>query len=310
MDDPSDKGGAMSFAMIDAVKWLKVSPTQKLLLLCLADFHNGKTGRCDPSYASIMALTGLSNRAVADAIIALRDASILGPGGAKGSRTSYTFTIPTSERGSQEVVNEVHSLNGSERGSLVNEVHNSCEPASQPPVNVAPKVVSEVHTNRNKPELKPEGTVKPEGAGEPPPVVKVKSAKPDWRDWNRGNAEKANAVELPADSIEDFRTAWKRWCEYRTAKAVDARISSMAIEWTVTAAESGIRDCQRAAKVHGWPAVIARIDQAMQGWRGFNFDRLTPPRAAGYNGQPKPKHAAYDAETATLGLTADQIGKF
>lgn len=300
----------MSFAMIDAVKWLKVSPTQKLLLLCLADFHNGKTGRCDPSYASIMALTGLSNRAVADAIIALRDASILGPGGAKGSRTSYTFTIPTSELGSQEVVNEVHSLNGSERGSLVNEVHNSCEPASQPPVNVAPKVVSEVHTNRNKPELKPEVTTQPEGAGEPPPVVKVKSQKPDWREWNRANAEKANAVQPPLLVSEAFRVQWQRWREYRTALAVDARIASEATAWTVQAAESGLRDCERAAEIHGWPAVIARMDQAMQGWRGFNFDRMTPPRAAGFNGQPKPKHAAYDAATATLGLTAKQIGEF
>jgi hypothetical protein len=48
----------------------------------------------------------------------------------------------------------------------------------------------------------------------------------------------------------------------------------------------------------------------MQGWRGFNFDKMTPPRAGGFNNHRQPKHAAYNAETATLGLTADQIGKF
>lgn len=297
----------MSFAMIDAVKWLKVTPTQKLLLLCLADFHNGKTGRCDPSYASIMELTGLSNRAVADAIIALREASILGPGGAKGSRTSYTFTIPTSEPDSQQAVNQTHNPNTSEPDSPVSETHNTSEPDSQPPVNVAPKAVNEAHMNRKEPEVQPEGTGKPEGAGEPPPVVvKAKTSKPDWREWNRANAEKANAVELPLHAPAEFRIAWQRWREYRTAKAVDARIASEAIEWTAQAAESGIRDCERASAVHGWPAVIARMDQAMQGWRGFNFDRLQPPRN-GHNG--KPRHQAYQGgESATAGKTADQVG--
>jgi hypothetical protein len=34
------------------------------------------------------------------------------------------------------------------------------------------------------------------------------------------------------------------------------------------------------------------------------------PRQNGLNAHRQPKHAAYNAETATLGLTADQIGKF
>lgn len=304
----------MSLRMIEAVKRLPVTPTQKLVLFCLADCHNGDTGRCDPSVTTIMQITGLSNRAVATALLDLEGKKHLTVTRERGARSTYLMH-PSSEVGSPlapKAVSEVHGLHSSEAGSLVNDVHDTSEPAAGVVVNLLPKVVNEVHANRKEPELKPEVTGNPEGAGEPPPVVvKVKPQKPDWRNWNRGNAEKANAVELPADSIEDFRTAWKRWCDYRTAKAVDARISSEAIEWTVTAAESGIRDCQRAAKLHGWPAVIARIDQAMQGWRGFNFDRMTPPRAAnGFNGHPKPKHAAYDAATATLGLTAKQIGEF
>ena len=304
----------MSLRMIEAVKRLPVSPTQKLVLFCLADCHNGDTGRCDPSVTTIMQITGLSNRAVATALLDLEDKKHLTVTRERGARSTYLMH-PSSEVGSPlaaKVVNEVHGLNSSEVGSLVNDVHHTSEPAAGVVVNLLPKVVNEVHSNRNKPELKPEGTGNPEGASKSPPVVepKVKSQKPDWRDWNRGNAEKANAVELPTGSTEDFRTAWQRWCDYRTAKAVDARISSEAIEWTVTAAESGIRDCQRAAKIHGWPAVIARIDQAMQGWRGFNFDRMTPPRAVGFNGQQKPKHAAYDAATATAGKTTAQVTQF
>jgi hypothetical protein len=261
-----------------------------------------------------MQITGLSNRAVATALLDLEAKKHLTATRERGSRSVYNLH-PSSEAGSlvdKKVVNEVHDLEGSERGSPVNEVHASSEAGSPLVVNLLPKVVNEVHANRKEPELKPEGTGNPEGAAEPPPVVvKVKTSKPDWRDWNRGKAEKANAVKLPTGVSDEFHTAWQRWCDYRTAKAVDARISSEAIEWTVTAAEAGIRDCIRAAKTFGWPEVLGRMDQAQAGgWRGFNFDRMTPPRAGGFNGRRQPKHAAYDAATATTGLTAEQIGTF
>ncbi len=299
--------------MIEAIKRLPVTPTQKLVLFCLADCHNGETNRCDPSVTTIMQITGLSNRAVATALAALETQKHITATRERGARSVYLMH-PSSEASSPLTViavNEVHDLDSSERGSPVNEVHATSEPAAGVVVNLLPKGVNEVHANRKEPELKPEGTGKPEGAGEPPPVVfKAKASKPDWRDWNRGIAEKANAVELPPDASEDFRTAWKRWCDYRTAKAVDARISSEAIEWTVTAAESGIRDCQRAAKTFGWPEVLGRMDQAQAGgWRGFNFDRMTPPRQNGF-GQRQPKHPAYDAKTATAGMSADDILKF
>ncbi len=304
----------MSLRMIEAVKRLPVSPTQKLVLFCLADCHNGDTGRCDPTVATIMQITGLSNRAIATALIDLEALKHITARRERGARSTYDMH-PSGEPASphpQEPVKEVHGLNGSERGSLVNEVHHTSEPASGVVVNLLPKVVNEVHANRKEPEVQPEGTGNPEGAGEPPPVVvKVKPSKPDWREWNRANAEKANAVELPLHATAEFRIAWQRWREYRTAKAVDARIASEAIEWTAQSAESGIRDCERASAVHGWPAVIARMDQAMQGWRGFNFDRLQPPRPMnGHHHNGKPRHPAYDAKTATAGMSSDDILKF
>lgn len=303
----------MSLRMIEAVKRLPVSPTQKLVLFCLADCHNGETGRCDPTVATIMQITGLSNRAIATALIDLEALKHITARRERGARSTYDMH-PSGEPASphpQEPVKEVHGLNGGERGSPVNEVHHTSEPAAGVVVNLLPKVVNEVHANRKEPEVQPEGTGKPEGAGEPPVVVKVKASKPDWREWNRANAEKANAVELPLHASAEFRIAWQRWREYRTAKAVDARIASEAIEWTAQAAESGIRDCERASAVHGWPAVIARMDQAMQGWRGFNFDRMQPPRQAnGFNGQRQPKNPAYNADTATAGMTKEQILQF
>lgn len=273
--------------------------------------HAGDGTTAYPSHASIAKQTGLAERSVWGHLKELESSGWIGKAGSVGRVTMW------------EVVNPANSATypATAAGSIPQILPDAQQPIPQilrdNPANIAGYPANSATLSRKICELtthEPHNnhslTTQPEGASKSPPVVKVKSAKPDWRDWNRGIAEKANAVELPPDSSEDFRTAWKRWCDYRTAKAVDARISSEAIEWSVTAAESGIRDCQRAATIHGWPAVIARIDQAMQGWRGFNFDKMQPPRQNGFNGQRQPKHAAYDAETATLGLTADQIGKF
>ena len=82
----------MSLRMIESIKRLRVTPTQKLVLFCLADCHNGDTGRCDPSYAYIMQVTGLSNRAVATALQALRAAGQLRFDSRNGSRSSYQIT--------------------------------------------------------------------------------------------------------------------------------------------------------------------------------------------------------------------------
>ena len=49
----------------------------------------------------------------------------------------------------------------------------------------------------------------------------------------------------------------------------------------------------------------------MRKWKGQNWmpsQKFLRPNS--FNGQRQPKHAAYNAETATLGLTGDQIGKF
>ena len=301
----------MNFPRLTAILQSDLPCAQRMILAVLLN-HAGDGTTAYPSHASIAKQAGLAERSVWGHLKELEASGWIGKAGNLGRVTVW------------EVVNPANSATypAAVAASIPQILPDTQQPIPQilrdDPANSAGYPANSATLSRkicelttHEPHKNHSLTTQPEGAGKLPPVVAVKPSKPDWRDFHRANAEKANAVELPADSIEDFRTAWKRWSDYRTAKAVDARISSEAIEWTVTAAESGIRDCQRAAKIHGWPAVIARIDQAMQGWRGFNFDRMTPPRAAGgFNGQHKPKHAAYDAATATAGMTAKQILEF
>ena len=54
-----------AFAQIRASK---VSLPARIVLLCLANRHNQETGRCDPSLATICDDTGLSERAVRQAL--------------------------------------------------------------------------------------------------------------------------------------------------------------------------------------------------------------------------------------------------
>lgn len=62
----------MSFTAIrsalENIKDAKITPSAKLVLICLANRHNQETGRCDPSLDRISDDTGLSERAVRNAL--------------------------------------------------------------------------------------------------------------------------------------------------------------------------------------------------------------------------------------------------
>ncbi len=140
--------------MIQAVKRLPTSPTQKLLLLVLADCHNEKTGQCNPSYRYIMETTGLSNKAVANNLKSLRNAGSVTFCSKNGANTHYELT-PESYIFSEKPVNEIHKFEGG-----------SSEPSSQvenkQPVNLVPKPVNLVPKSSEPGSHKPEGTVEPE----------------------------------------------------------------------------------------------------------------------------------------------------
>ncbi len=295
----------MNFDLLTAVLKSELPCAQRMILTVVLN-HAGQDNRAWPSHPTIASQTGLAERSVWAHLRELEASGwllkvgnvgrvvvweIINPANSAGSipqpLRDIPQILPDAEKPIPQILRDYPANSAGHPANFASLSRNSCELTTHEP-----------HKNQS-------GTKQEEASESPPVVVVSKSTKPDWRTWNRQNAEKANAVELPADASDEFRTAWKRWSDYRTAKAVDARISSEAIEWTATAAESGIRDCIRAAVVHGWPAVIGRIDQAMQGWRGFNFDKMIPPRT-GYNGQQPDRHAAYTPAGAMAKLKPGQ----
>ena len=101
----------MSFSMIAwAFKQQPKTPTQKFVLLALADFHNGTTGQCDPSFETIASKTGYQKRAVQYAIKDLQKQRFIKyrkrrVNSHKHTSNSYTFCT---ENDSQGVVHMVH----------------------------------------------------------------------------------------------------------------------------------------------------------------------------------------------------------
>lgn len=75
------------------------SPTKKLVLLALADCHNGQTGRCDPGIEYLSELTELGDRAIRTALAELVEMRIIGrtrkrDGHGHLGTYSYTFPLP------------------------------------------------------------------------------------------------------------------------------------------------------------------------------------------------------------------------
>lgn len=157
--------------MIQAVKRLPTSPTQKLLLLVLADCHNEKTGQCNPSYRYIMDITGLSNKAVANNLKALRNSESVTFDSRNGSNTHYELTPEK-----HKAVNDVHqseseSCEPSSQAQVV-ETESTSEPLSTKPVNLVPK---SSEPSSHKPVLEPEH--KPEHAKKEKPKREKKPKK-------------------------------------------------------------------------------------------------------------------------------------
>jgi hypothetical protein len=73
----------------DAFKDAAATPTQRLVAYMLADAHNDRTQRCDPSVGRLMDLTGLSKSAVIAAIRALERAGHITVQRQDGRRSRY-----------------------------------------------------------------------------------------------------------------------------------------------------------------------------------------------------------------------------
>jgi hypothetical protein len=81
----------MSFSAIQRVIDWKLPPTAKTVLLLLAFHENKDTGRCDPSVAGLAAESGLSERAVRNALAVLRKGSAVSVVERPGCRSSYVI---------------------------------------------------------------------------------------------------------------------------------------------------------------------------------------------------------------------------
>ena len=137
--------------MIEMVKPMKTSPTQKLLLLILADCHNDRTGQCNPSYRYLMQISGLSNKAVANNLHALKSSTAIFYDSRNGANTHYLLTPQRyicNDNSTSEPVKQVHRLDNqsSEPSSQVA----NAQPVNLVPkaVNLVPKAVNLVHINR------------------------------------------------------------------------------------------------------------------------------------------------------------------
>ena len=171
----------MSLAMLEMVKPMKTSPTQKLLLLILADCHNDRTGQCNPSYRYLMQISGLSNKAVANNLHALKSSSAIFYDSRNGANTHYLLTPQRyicNANSTTEPVNLVHRLDdqSSEPSSLVQ----NSQPVNLVPkaVNLVPKAVNLVHINRLTAEPESLAIAKTQSPIVIPEIAKPKKTKP------------------------------------------------------------------------------------------------------------------------------------
>ncbi len=132
----------MSF---DAFAWAarqRVSSTQKLVLLMLAERHNKDTGQCRPSHDKLAEDCGLTRRSVIDQISRLAEAGYI----TVLSRANGNMRLPN-----QYLLNFHVGIQAEPKAPaddpylVVNQVHQGGEPNARGVVNDVPKVVNDVH---------------------------------------------------------------------------------------------------------------------------------------------------------------------
>ena len=175
----------MSYQAINRIKFAPVTPTQKLVLLALADCHHEKTGKCNPSIRYLMSMTGLSDRAIQRSIAELCNANLVTIQRFVGAKTGYhlsTFEHPNPR-----------TTFAPEAGSPPNHVHPSPEGGS--PL--------------------PRTTFTP-----PPKEVRGASLKRSKQESNResNRARKSANPSFPVEMPESYKQPLTEWWEYKREK--------------------------------------------------------------------------------------------
>lgn len=146
---------------MEALNWawgVACTPTQKLVLLCLAD-RADEEGVCWPSVNQTSIRCSLSRRAAQNAIKALSRAGVIAwhdfKDGRNTTRHKFTLNLRTSfAREPDSPVNDVHATREPVSPPPANDVHPPCEPDSRTPCTTFAQTHREPTRN---PKLEPKG---------------------------------------------------------------------------------------------------------------------------------------------------------
>ncbi len=280
----------MSLQMIQAVKFIAVTPTQKLVAFVLADCHNAATGQCNPSGSYLERVTGFSNRTIwtaLDALESMGHLTVRNKG--NGSKNYYTLHPKTSEGGS------LVDCETSEGGSPVNllqpvkEVHTPCEPVAKTCEPVAKTSEGGSHIT-----VEPE---EPEGTG----TSKAKAAKKE----DDSDFQNACMMELDLTASRALKMAWMEWQQYRQSRHKSKGAAKL--EWTAQAARLSANDILRAVSKYGEQMVIDRIHRAISDrWKGVNLDSMPAATNGRYSGgASKPRGGPCAGDPCPVDLIRD-----
>jgi DNA-binding transcriptional ArsR family regulator len=129
----------MTWRQLPAIWATPLRPTDKLVLLCLAQFANQSGHSARPSQATVSKMTGVSPRSVRYALSRLKDAKLITATG-KGKRGTIQFRINMPLTTSRGATGAAHPGNGLPTIQLKNPINkrdsyfNSNQPGGQLPV--------------------------------------------------------------------------------------------------------------------------------------------------------------------------------
>ena len=106
---------------VKAVNWAKTvkgtTPGQKLILMLLAEAHNGKTGKCFPTIARLGDESSYSKRQVIRILKQLEDGGLICSTHSRGRKKANDYTLNT-ERKSLNQLLVIHPLKGDTRDTF------------------------------------------------------------------------------------------------------------------------------------------------------------------------------------------------
>ena len=236
----------MSRQMIQLAKAMDCDkPTQRFVAFILADSHNAETGKCNPSVAHIMAMTGFSNRPISKAIADLSEAGHLTVDRKFGSRSGYILHFKTSDAGSRQPVTQGH---GSDDGTD--------DAESLPPVTLKtptsdPNAKTGDPASRNR-EI---GDDKEE---------KGRGKKVSSKELALQEIAEASQVTLDALASPELKALWQEWQHYRFRMATAPASGQKKVHWTAQAANIAAKNMQAWNDKHGIQAVTTSVQRAIE----------------------------------------------